>query len=353
MIPYLALMLFWVFLGMLFNQLRIGHKHKTLYCILAGFSLFLIMALRNVSVGTDTMRYLYEYENAEFYLVNLLRKSEIGYSYFNYGINKLGLSFQAYLAIVSIVVVLAISILYNRYSKRPLLSYFLHINIGLFAMTMTGLRQSLAVALTIVAFISLMKNRKVSFFLLVIIASFFHNSALAFLPVFFLKGKRIKFKSGVFIYVLCCLIFPIKGYVSLFISRIVPEIYLGYFDMTYAIQVNPLVILVAMAIPLVCLVFWPSQEDKDYQEMMSALFLLSCVNFVVYFLALEIMMFERISLYFMMYNTILIPNVIHGIKSKEIRMIALMACIILPLAQFLISTPGGSLGIDKYKFFWE
>ena len=84
-----------------------------------------------------------------------------------------------------------------------------------------------------------------------------------------------------------------------------------------------------------------------------AFFIISCFNFVVYFLATKIVMLERILFYFMIYNSILIPNIIQGIKSKETRMIAKIACIILPLIQFIISTPGGSLGIDNYKFFWE
>jgi len=74
---------------------------------------------------------------------------------------------------------------------------------------------------------------------------------------------------------------------------------------------------------------------------------------VINIFALNIDMFARLTFYFITYNTVLIPNIIQGIKDRKIRLIAKTACIILPLIQFSIATPGGSLGIDKYIFFWE
>jgi hypothetical protein len=358
MIVYMALISYWGLVGIIFkmnNSLKLRYNHKV-YFIIAGISLFFIMALRGVSVGTDTLSYYYEYENADIYLNNLLRESEFGYSYFNYVINRLGFNFQSYLAIIAAIVVIAISNLYYKYSKNILLSYYLHVTIGLFAMTMTGLRQTLAVALTIFAFIYLMKNKKLMFFILVGIAYSFHNSAITFLLVFFLRKARINKKIGFIIYGLFCMVFIAREWIDILIQYIIPDKYIKYMLMKDAIYVNPLVIIVAMAIPLACLFFWPKVNDKDnedYIRTMSIFFLLSCLNFVVYFLALEIKLFERISFYFIVYNTILIPNIIQGIKSKDIRMLAKIACIILPLIQFVITTPGSSMGIDTYKFFWE
>lgn len=121
-----------------------------------------------------------------------------------------------------------------------------------------------------------------------------------------------------------------------------------------AIHVNPVVIVVAMMIPLACLLFWPrNDENEEYNRAMSIFFILACINFIVYFLALEIKLFERMTFYLMIYNTILITNVVQGIRSKDMHMIAKIVCIILPLIQFILATPGGSLGIDNYRFFWE
>jgi hypothetical protein len=358
MIPYMALLAYWGLAAITVQHngiSRIRYNHK-IYFIIAGISLFFIMALRDISVGTDTLTYKLEFENASFYLNNLLRISELGYSYFNFTINKIGFSFQAYLAVIAAIVIITISKLYLIYSKNILLSYYLYVTIGLFAMSMSGLRQTLAVALTIYAFIYLMKNKRLIFFVLVGTAYFFHNSAIIFLLVFFLKRFKINKKTGFIFYGISCLVFLAREWITTIVLYIAPDKYLRYMLMADTSYVNPLVIIVSMAIPLACLFFWPKEEknyNDQYNRAMSMFFIMSCANFVSYFLAMEINLFERISFYLMIYNSILIPNVIQGIKSKEIRMIAKIACVVLPFLQFIIATPGGSLGIDNYKFFWE
>ncbi|WP_064093142.1 EpsG family protein [Rossellomorea aquimaris] len=356
MFIYMTLLSYWAITAIAFNansRIRLRYNSK-LYVLIAGISLFVVMALRDVSVGTDILGYLNEYENGKYYLNNLIRDSELGYSYFNYALGQLGLNFQAYLAIIAAIFVITMSLLYYLYSKNILLSFYLHVTIGIFAMSMSGLRQTIAISLTILAFIYLIKNKKILFFIFVGIAYFFHNSAIVFLLVFFLRKIRINKKTGFIIYGLSCVAFIGRGLFGSLVQQLTPEKYIRYLDNTA--YVNPLLIVVVMALPLACLFFWPkssNEHNEDYIRVMSISFVLSCINFVVFFLAMEIPLFERISLYFMIYITLLIPNVIQGIKSKNIRVIAMMACIIFPLIQFIISTPGGSMGIDNYKFFWE
>lgn len=357
MAVYLMVLGYWGAIATILKQTfknRLKNDSK-IYFVLAGFSIFLLMALRNVSVGTDTIRYFYEFENAEFYINNLIRSSEKGYSFFNYLVNKLGISFQIYLSIISAFFIMVISKLYYKYSKNILMSYYLHVTIGLFAMSMTGLRQSLAISFTIIAFINLMKNKKIFFFLFVFVAYTFHNSAVAFIPVYFLKNIRLDRKKAIIIYLLSASLVFMKSWIANLIAIITPDRYSRYWLMQDSIHINPLVILVALAIPLVTIIFWPKAdtERKLENESISILFILSCINFIIYFFALEVMLLERISLYFMVYNTVLIPNVIRTIKNKDIRRVGWAACIILPLLQFIITTPGGSLGIGEYKFFWE
>lgn len=356
MIVYMTLLSYWGFIAFLVNvNSRLSLKYNSkLFTISAGVSLFLVMALKGETVGTDTLAYSNEYENAKYYLEYLLRPTELGYSYFNFVIKKLDLSFQSYLGIISAIVVISVSTLYRLHSKNILMSFYLHVTIGIFAMTMTGLRQTMAISLTIFAFIYLMRNKNLLFFIFILVAYFFHNSSLVFLLVFFLRKIRINKRTGFIIYVFCSLLFVCRGFIASLIMQIIPEKYTRYMlDVAY---VNPLLIIVVMAIPLACLLLWPRASDLDNEDeprIMSMLFLLSCLNFIIYFFALEISLFERMSFYFMIYNTVLIPNVIQKIKHKNIRAIAKVASIILPLLQFLISTPGGSMGIDDYKFFWE
>ena len=309
------------------------------------------MALRDISVGTDLNSYINEYR------IGLIRNNEIGFSYFNLLLRKLGVGIQLYIAIISAIVILSISILYYKYSKNILLSYYLFVTIGFFSMSMSGLRQTLAICLTIFAFIFLIKYKKILFFFFVVIASFFHNTAIVFLIAYFLRKVKVDKKRGLTILVLSILITLLfKKWIIYFITSISPSKYNIYLDDIGYKGINPIVVVVSILIPLACLFFWPTvnnHNDNEYNRTMSIFLLFSIINVIVNILALDIKLFERLTYYFMVYNTILIPNVIQNMKDKKIRVIAVFLCIVLPLIQFTLATPGGSLGIDNYKFFWE
>lgn len=352
---YLLMISYWIFFNVILTYIYLKTEKKVskrVFIFIGASGLFLIMALRHETVGTDLLSYKNEFVNADYYLEKMIRSTELGYSYFNYFLHKTGLSFQVYLALISLIIVYVISKLFYLYSKNILLSYHLYVTIGLFAMTMSGLRQSLAISLTILSFIYLLKNRKKIFFLFVGIAYWFHNSAIIFLIVYLIRKVTLSRKNAILIYILSASIYLIKNYIAIFIFYVLPEKYIRYWEGTS--QINPIVVIVSMIIPLACIFFWPSKsKNEESSHIVSVLFVISCINFIVHILAIEILMFERMALYFSIYTVILIPNIISGIADKNIRAFALLAAIILPLIQFLISTPNGSMGIEKYLFFWE
>jgi hypothetical protein len=352
MTTYIILLLCWGFFTLILNQLyknRIKYNNK-IYIIMAGGSLFLLMSLRHVSVGTDLIGYYYEYLNSELYLS--LRHNELGYSYFNHFFRNIDVNFQLYLSIIALITVFSISKLYLKFSHNIMLSYYLFITLGLFGMTLTGLRQSLAIMITIFAYTSLMENKRLKFFILVGLATLFHNSAIIFIVIYFIKKIKITKRKGIVLYILTLLSFFIKDILITLVITISPERYIRKYLIVES-GVNPIVILVYVAIPIAVLLVWnrDSMEEK-IKESTSIMILMSLINIVIYFIAIDIPMVSRFSYYFMIYNTILLPNVIESIKSKDTKFIAKGVCIILSLIMFLMSTPGGSLGIDNYKFFW-
>lgn len=350
---YIFLLTYWGSFSLILNQLFKSKKkyNNRIYIFIAGFSLFLLMSLRHFTVGTDLRSYYNEFLNAELFLS--LRPSEIGYSYFNYFFYKVGFNFQMYLTVIAAIIVYAISKLYLIFSKNIMLSYYLFVTLGLFAITLTGLRQSLAIAITIFAFTNLMKNKKVLFFILVIIAYFFHNSAIAFLIIYPIRNIKINNKMGFMLYFMALAsYFAINIFVPI-VWRISPERFVRRY-MILESNINPLVVIVYILIPLAILLVWKfDNRNKQFDAQITTMFIISLINMLVYFLATEIALFERVSLYFIVYNTILIPNVIETIRDREIKLLAKIICIVLPMIMFTISTPGGSAGIDNYKFFWK
>lgn len=335
------------------QTLQEGHLR---YALVGGIFIFLIMALRDVTVGTDLIGYLREFEHADDYLYYEFRKTELGYSYLNYFFSSLGFSFQFYLGFLALISTSAITYFYYKYSRNVFLSFFLHVTIGLFAMSMTGLRQTIAISITIISLMLMIDNKRIISILLIGLAYIFHNSSISFLPVILIRKIQLKRSYAFFLFISFILLFFTRGLFTPSLEHVVPTGYMRYLPLSDEIKVNPLVIIVAIAIPLATLLLWPKDNvtrNKKYSTIMSIFFILSCVNFVTYFLALEVKLFERVGLYFAFYNTILVPNIIQDIKNRNVMILARVSAVILPLLQFIIATRGGSMGIDNYKFYWE
>jgi len=350
---YLLIFIFWGLISLFVSQTnRISLRQKrNIYLFTAGGSLLFLMGLRDITVGTDLISYYNEFLNPEQFFQ--FRTSERGYSYFNLIFSKLGIGFQLYLFVIASLIVTVISVLYKKFSKNIILSFYLFVTLGLFAMTMSGIRQSLAVTISIIAFMFLMKNKTLLFIFFVILASFFHNSAIIFLLVYFVKNFNMTKSKAILLYFASLASYFVLPIFMPLVINIIPERYLLRY-LHLDVNINPLVIVVYILIPFAVLIIWkPAIKPNSSDSLISKLLLLSFFSVIIYFFATEIALFERLIYYFMVFTTVLIPNVIMDIKDKSLKIVSIVACILLPLIMFLITTQGGSLGIDNYRFFWK
>lgn len=359
MLIYYVLIIMWYLLYLLIKgNSTYNRKRKFLYAFIAGGLLFLVMGLRDTSVGTDTNQYLYAYNyvSPEKISLDLLKLDEWGFHGMNTLLKQLNLGDQAYILVVSFIISVSFSLFFYKHSKNIFLSFYLHLTIGLFTMSLSGIRQTIAICFILLAFNFILNKKNGGFFISVFLAYTFHNSAFIFLPVYFLKNIIVNKKNGIILLTLVSSMLFLRKVISPIIEIFAPEKYLNRYGLisdTY--HVNPLLIIIAMAIPATCIFFWNRIDnfEKSEKELFSILFVLSCVNAFVNILSLNSNMIGRLSFYFIPFNSVLIPNVISIIKNKKLKIIAIFLCIILPFIQFAISTPGGSLHIDQYRFIWE
>lgn len=363
---YIVLMVFWFIFYIFCREANYSKRIITL-----GFwgALVLVMGLRGSTVGSDTWNYLFNiYDNAEYYL--LYRDAgEEGFFLYNYILDSIGVGKQGYLFIYAILVSAAFSHFFYKYSQNVYVSFFLHLTIGLFAVSMSAMRQTLAVCLTLFAFDCIVQRKFLRFVIIVLIATSFHSSALCFLPIYFLnrlqidsvrnwkeqiKIKNLKIKLVVFVTGTLLPIFVSDSFTEL-ISAFVPERYSYAIDHALQHQLNPLLVVVNFLVPISCLFVLNKNNlmKQKTQHIYLILMILSGINIIVNILAMNINLFNRFSFYFLVYNMLLIPNSIATIDNKWLKMLAYAACLLLPTIQFFMTTPGGVLEIDNYRFFWE
>lgn len=351
MIYYYGLLLSWAIIAGL-GSLNQSPKRRRIFVAFAALSLFLVMACRAPSVGTDTLGYASQYRAGYF------RVDEFGYSYLVAACKYLGLGFQAFVALSALLVTVSVTLLISTFSREPFLSFFLHITVGFFALSLSGLRQSIAIAIVLIGFTVLLKGHRLAFVALVLLAYTFHNSALIALLFLVLPYIKVSRLSGAIAWAGALLVGLQSWLVPSTSSLAGLSKYDVYFEATN--EINPLVVISAGILPLACLALWPA-HGVPYQRVRgvstrisipSVLYVMALINFSVTIMALGAPIVTRLGYYFTSSILLLVPNVTSNYPNVKIRRLVGFIIVALALLQFARTAPRSSLGISDYHLFW-
>ena len=194
-------------------QKKISHiQIKKVFSFILGIEMFLIMGLRSPSVGKDLENYFILYNSISN--ISIFETStEPGFVLFLKLLNLFGVGEQGFILLTSLIISVSISWFIYKYSKNIFLSFFLHVTIGLFAFSLSGVRQSLAVSLILIAIYFTLNKKWIKAGLVNLIAISAHYSAIIYLP-FILLGylnikdfKKIKYRTYIYFIIIFTLIF--------------------------------------------------------------------------------------------------------------------------------------------------
>lgn len=119
-------------------------------------------------------------------------------------------NYQFFLLLVAVIIELAVAILIFRYSPKPWLSYLMWNCIGFYVFGFSAVKQSLAMALLIFSYISIIEKRPKQFIIWTLIAGAVHLPALAFLPAYPISKLKLNFRTIVGYVVSAALIFLLR-----------------------------------------------------------------------------------------------------------------------------------------------
>lgn len=142
--------------------------------------------------GTDWSSYYVVFLSSAHHLSP---EYEIGFGYLNYFIRNLTDSFTVLLFVSGLILYLPKYSVVYKYSKFPIFSLWVYFATGFGDIFFV--RQNIAVAITFISILFIIRRRPIYFILTVIIAACFHLSALAFLvayKIYYLElSKKAKF----------------------------------------------------------------------------------------------------------------------------------------------------------------
>lgn len=188
MLPYLLILffvMFWIWVE------KESLNRKAFWLPL--FILVLFASFRNYRVGTDTGTYVRNFINQLDYNYFDFRDGvELGYQLIEYSLLRITHNYFWLFFITSFVVVFCYLYVFRKNSKDYATSVFVFITLGTYTFFFNGLRQGLAMAIFALAVPYLIKRDFYKYFLICIIASFFHTTALLMIPFYLLVNLKVK-----------------------------------------------------------------------------------------------------------------------------------------------------------------
>lgn len=340
-------------------------KDRKKFVILVCIQLFLIMALRNTTLGVDLPSYEQGYEaisrlNFGELLSNIgghggesvtslfVTYFEGGYSIFNWICAHLGLSFHGFLVLCAAINVFSVGYFIYKYSKKPWLSFVIFSTFGFYTFFFGILRQGLALSMVLISYCCLNKKRYILTAIALFLAFNFHHTALLSIPLLLILAFRRKTISR-------------KGFASLFAISIPLLVFsqpiyentlvhiMSLMDKNYALHdpvANKMVFLL-FAISLIVLCFYNFSKINEKMDS------LACYGLIF---ALYISIFgiyggniTRALNYYSIFIILLIPNVFSQYKNqKYATVIEAFACILL--IAYMYAIMNGS-ELDPYLIY--
>lgn len=184
---YIFTLIVCIYCAIHFDVLNKKNKRKSAYNGLLIW--FIAISAFQFKVGTDMVYYMYEYENLNlngFTINNLISNNgsrQPGWMTLCYFCRFITKDFLLLKLIQAIFVNIAIFSFFKRETKYVFVAIFLYALISYLVINFNLMRQSIALGFALYGFSYLRKKKYIKYYIFVLLAFLFHNSALILIPL--------------------------------------------------------------------------------------------------------------------------------------------------------------------------
>lgn len=325
---YVSMIVLLLIMGIAYHCKPKNQKRKKMFVVVSCLVMFLIMAMRSPSVGTDAQTIVGMFManrtifsggfNAFFY--NFV--SKIGYFIWPNG--------QMILIINAAIICTAIGVFVYHNSDDAFLSIYLYVTLYFFFNSMNIMRQYDAIAMSLISYTAYMKKKNVTALLFALLSVGFHSTAIVFFAFAFVMiaiksmhrlSNQILLFAGL-VFVLGYLFQPML----VIFARIFPHyaMYVGDEGLTLTgyTSEGKKVLITLMFLFVLMFAYITIQKTRNVQEN----FVLSkalCVNFFFVLVAVafglaggKLQLISRVESYFSIFFIIFAPEVVKMIDVR-------------------------------------
>ncbi|KXY86681.1 EpsG family protein [Bacillus sp. FSL W7-1294] len=292
-------------------------KPNRLLIIMAALSLVLVAGLRN-NIG-DTYFYMHAYNVAEFNWEYIQNNKDMGFNIFQMILKGYTNDAQAMVFITALITnLLIVSTLY-KYSRLIEISLYVYITSGMYLVSMNGIRQYLAAAIVFAATKYIFDGNWKMYVLIVLFASTFHQSALVLIPVYFLIRRRAWSGTTFLLLFLAVLIVIGFNQFTEVLFKAIEDTQYGQYKEFHEGGANILRVAVD-SVPLV-LAYIGRDRLREIFPKCDYIVNMALLGTVFMFISTQNWIFARFSIYFGLYQLILIAWVVKLFTKKDQKLI--------------------------------
>lgn len=326
-----------------------SRRRENVFLILSGILLFILYFFKSESVGSDYITYLNFFDDCYVDLDYLLKDDLAGFEKGYIILNKL--IYMIYPNHLAFTFVLAVffswcsCFLIRRYVMPIWMGLFLLCTLSVFTNSFCLVRQSIAMYICWLSISSIFNRKLFKFLLIILVAFFFHKTALIFAPVYFLANYKLTNFS-----VMLGLL------ISFFIGEFIHQI-MGL--LTIYLQANNYLNdgndggftkLLFLLLSFFCIYFLNVKSrynDKSSNLFINMLFMMLSIQII----SLNFSILTRITDYFIISLCVLFPKII-GLKmwNKHGAFVRVLFVIFF-IFFFYYSNKSNSFGIIPYNIF--
>ena len=352
MIVYLLFILI-SFLPQLYGK---RYNRRQLFRVVAVY-MFLLIGCRSLQVGPDSRAYATAYLSYQYKSWNELINFTRGFGNLNILFSILTKacscvfpnSYTFYFLVISGITTYAVVKFFESFSFEYTLSIIMLMSLTYFLFFMSGIKQTLAMSMIMLSYVAIRRGNTCKFFLLTIAAILFHNSAVVSLIIYPLN--KMKFRrwhvAGAFLLILFANMFR-NQIVQMFYFLMPEGKYSNYGTSYFSVNnLTGLFIQIVIFGTTVILLMLSNEISEDMK------FFLKVYAVGMFFQALTPITAEffRISMYFSIVGTVMLPEAIAEQKRDNQRLVWL-GCIFVFVAYFFVSTFDNAAYIP-YRAFWQ
>lgn len=349
MTAFVLLYIYIFFIWIVSNTKKDDTSKRRFQCVASAIGLIFLLAFHSPTLGCDIVgSYVPAFERTGkdfvFSIDDSIYGFELGFMNYMVLIHHITNDVQVFLIISSFIIVIPIIYLFYLKSTNVMFSVLIYTSWYLYYFSFSGLRQCLAISICVIASVFVFKRKIIPFILLVLLASFFHTSAMFFLLAYALYNYKIRTRKILFIGVILLIVLTTFKNTMLIVADIVFGVDNKYSSHLSSTEYGGVTIAIVYFIFMLYQMY-VSKKDNKY---ISFLMLLTIIQTT----GMYSQVIPRLAYYFIPFFALSFPEALHSLPQQK-RLLAQTSLLFVFIAFFLMQANSHYLDVTPFKFFWE